>query len=528
MTMNGMQTIAVGVALAACAANAASFTGELYAFWYDDGDREDCGLYKVEEHWKNATTWRTDYVEVDGVKEPALFGWDAYAFPVSISPGETFNAEIVHGTSTAAHIKSCMVLTDAQMQEKFRYSGEWEDGSGDSAFDSMTALWGGGTDPARAWVVVEQNSVTGGAAYTLDLANVRIVDRNTGGLSSTTLGEYAKRYGVKVSGTAKLTQSVWFRVAISGGETFPQRVWNICDPFAGPEMVNAFEKLDDRDADDDLYDAPGLYYVSADMLGGSSQGDGTVSAEWQKARTLNGVATRALANPYVGTFTVKCGKVNAKNGTAKISAAYTPFSGKKTMFKAQTVDVTGGAVAVSWDGLEVTIYGNEFKGGEGRPGGLSVRSADVGGSWAGSGATVSVEISDTSMFAGKVLAGLLPQDVQAAAGGGKWKFAKAASVRWTKPKNGAVLPEIYDEVSGKGLVVDTSKGKECLSALKLNYTPKKGSFKGSFKVYALEGEGAATKLKKYTVKVNGIVVDGVGYGMATCNKPAASWPVTVR
>ena len=53
-------------------------------------------------------------------------------------------------------------------------------------------------------------------------------------------------------------------------------------------------------------------------------------------------------------------------------------------------------------------------------------------------------------------------------------------------------------------------------------------FKVSFKVYALEGEGAKTKLKSYTVNVNGAVVGGVGYGMATCKKPALSWSVTVK
>ena len=57
---------------------------------------------------------------------------------------------------------------------------------------------------------------------------------------------------------------------------------------------------------------------------------------------------------------------------------------------------------------------------------------------------------------------------------------------------------------------------------------KKGTFKGSFKVYALEGAGKARKLKKYTVIVSGVVVGGVGYGMATCKKNAASWPVTVK
>ena len=123
---------------------------------------------------------------------------------------------------------------------------------------------------------------------------------------------------------------------------------------------------------------------------------------------------------------------------------------------------------------------------------------------------------------------MLPDGEPVVAAGGKWKFAKAASVKWAKPKKGAALPERFDAESGKGLVVDTSSGKTNLSGLKLAYTPKKGTFKGSFKVYALEGAGKATKLKKYTVKVSGVVVDGVGYGTATCKAPAVSWAVKVE
>ena len=37
-----------------------------------------------------------------------------------------------------------------------------------------------------------------------------------------------------------------------------------------------------------------------------------------------------------------------------------------------------------------------------------------------------------------------------------------------------------------------------------------------------------TKLKKYTVKVTGVVVDGVGHGVATCKKPVVSWTVKVQ
>ena len=68
-----------------------------------------------------------------------------------------------------------------------------------------------------------------------------------------------------------------------------------------------------------------------------------------------------------------------------------------------------------------------------------------------------------------------------------------------------------------------------ISGLKLSYAPKTGLFKGSFSLYAWNGssiqEGTKPKLKKYAFKVCGVVVDGVGYGAATCKKPAANWTV---
>ncbi len=150
-----------------------------------------------------------------------------------------------------------------------------------------------------------------------------------------------------------------------------------------------------------------------------------------------------------------------------------------------------------------------------------VQSANVGGNWSKASATATVEAGNVSMFPGVVLEGLLPTNEVAVVSRGKWAFAKAASVKWTKPKAGQAA--VMQDASGKGLVVDTAKGKTNLSGLKLTYTPKKGTFKGSFKVYAMQG----TKLKKYTVKVSGVVVDGVGYGIATCKKPAMTWAVTV-
>ena len=225
---------------------------------------------------------------------------------------------------------------------------------------------------------------------------------------------------------------------------------------------------------------------------------------------LNGVATMALPNPVVGLFSVKCGKANAKKGTAKVSATYTPISGKKKTYKAQLVDVTSGAVTVAWDDLAVTIDGDTFSGSDSLAGGIGVGSADVGGDWTRTDATVQVELTDGALPEG-TFEDLLPDGEPVVPKAGKWAFAKATAVKWAKPKNGTDLPEIYDETTGKGLIIDDSKGKTNLSAMKLTYTPKTGIFKGSFKVYALQNG----RLRKFTAKANGVVVEGTGYGIAT-------------
>lgn len=237
----------------------------------------------------------------------------------------------------------------------------------------------------------------------------------------------------------------------------------------------------------------------------------------------------------VGIVELKLGKVNAKKGTSKVSGSFIGLDGKKAAMKAKNpisgIDGTAPATVTldvkNYGTMTVTIGGDRFAGSLDA---WHVQSADVGGDWSGSGAAVTVDVADISMFAGMVLTELLPTNVTASVSRGKWAFAKAASVKWAKPKKGVELKDlpIYDETSGKGLVIDDSKGKTNLSGLKLAYTPKKGTFNGSFKVYALEGEGKATKLKKYTVKARGVVVDGVGYGIATCKKPAAKWPVAIK
>ena len=235
-----------------------------------------------------------------------------------------------------------------------------------------------------------------------------------------------------------------------------------------------------------------------------------------------------------GIIELKLGKVNAKKKTSKVSGSFIGLDGKKIAIKA--VPVTGvdgvapATVSLDVKGLgtmTVTIGGTQFAG---SLGGWHVQSADVGGNWSKAGAKVYVDMaggSGATALPQGTIEKLLPDGEPVIAKGGKWAFAKAAGVKWAKPKNGAPQSEMFNSEAGKDLVVDTSKGGN-LSAMKLTYTPKKGTLKGSFKVYALEGAGKAAKLKKYTVKVTGVVVNGVGYGVAICKTPAASWPVKVE
>lgn len=514
--------MAVSLAAYAVSVNAATFTGEIYWAYWDGYD--DCDIW---EESANSTDWRDGFVNVDGKREPASWSIDQFVYPVSIEPGETFSAEVVHITSTPDHIKSVKVYSDQDMLNLYK--------GGDDDNYYMRKFWpNNSTQATRAWVVVSLNTVTTGDTYTFDLAKSPIVNDpdypkfynpadGAGEPSSKwTVTSYANAFGVSLTGTRQVTKSVSFDVKISEtGETFGQRVWNICCPFGnpGPDW-DKLDKVDDNGGDGGLMAAIGLYFVTDEMIKNQSSGDSSgggssssvVLDEWKKARVLNGVATRALANPIVGVFTVKCGKVNAKKGTASVSATYTPISGKKKTYKAQTVKVAGDEVTVNWDGLAVTIRGNEFSGSDGMDGGLSVESAKIGGNWTRTDSAVYVDM-DKNVLPEGVQTSLLPDGEPVIAKNGKWSFATAASVKMLKNK----------ETKEKELVVDTSKGKTNLSGIKLTYTPKAGTFKGSFKVYALQNN----MLKKFSAKVNGLVVGDKGYGVATIPK-VGDFAVTVE
>ena len=252
----------------------------------------------------------------------------------------------------------------------------------------------------------------------------------------------------------------------------------------------------------------------------------SVTTQHTDAKTLYGAVYDG--DDVVGIVSLKLGRVGGKKSTRRVSGVVTLLDGKRRAIKSQQAaagDTTPISLKVGDVGtMDVTVDGDQFLG---TLGGWRVQTANVGGNWKYSGVTVSVDAGDLSAIPGAVLDFLLPTAEKGVSSGTRWTFAKAASVKWAKPKTG-VNPVVLDAESGKGLIVDTSRNRTNLSGMNLAYAAKRGTFKGSFRVYVLEGTGSSTKLKKYTAKVVGVVANGVGYGSATWKHPEITWPLTVR
>ena len=107
-----------------------------------------------------------------------------------------------------------------------------------------------------------------------------------------------------------------------------------------------------------------------------------------------------------------------------------------------------------------------------------------------------------------LLVDLLPDGQEVRMKGAAFDIDKAGKAKLLKDKSG----------------IDQSGLGPNPSGLKLKYTMKNGTFKGTFSAYALDGG----KLKKVKVAVSGVVLGGKGYGTASVKKPAASWPVEIR
>ena len=247
--------------------------------------------------------------------------------------------------------------------------------------------------------------------------------------------------------------------------------------------------------------------------------------EFRPVKAINGTApyvgaVYVGANP-VGILSLKCSKAatSGKNaGKSKISAVVTGLDGKQKKSAAEYVtcgyDAKVKLVVKDWGALSLTLGGEGFTGTLGD--GMTVRAATVGGALSHANSVVDVVFkSVTAMLPVGAIDYLLPTGENAEPviqNGVKWSFAKAAQIKYKKITD-RETKAVHYELQGAD-----DPAKTNLSSMKLTYTAKKGTFKGSFKVYALEPSGAPTKLKKYPVKVSGIVVDGVGRGNATIDR----------
>ena len=259
--------------------------------------------------------------------------------------------------------------------------------------------------------------------------------------------------------------------------------------------------------------------------GGGSSGGSSARETYAKARTISGLIEDNDGTP--GTIQLKVGKIS-KKGAVKVSASITMLGGKKVSAKAVNL-IPDGNGALSGTLSFKAPFGNMTL--------LYADGAfDLCGEYACGGGPSEVggaiEVDQLSFFLDAdmmpdfgddwcLLEDLLPDGEPVyVIGGRKLSFRKAASPKYKRYREDG---ESWYELEG---LDDNSRAN--LSGLKLTYNAKTGAFKGSFKLYATNycnDDIRTPKLKKFTVSVSGIVIDGVGVGVATMKRPAVKWPV---
>lgn len=238
------------------------------------------------------------------------------------------------------------------------------------------------------------------------------------------------------------------------------------------------------------------------------------SVVYKKAQSLSGIVyTYDLA----GTATLKLGKISRvgkvkatltmslfDGGKASASATVTPNAFGDLVgtfnFRSKYGDVMPFALLYKAGVFELTAENELYS--------VELGTVQVGG-----------KLDTDEMMFGAEMDYELPEDydyvVDAPTGepvyvrnGTKFSFDKAPSIKYKKfSEDGWKWYELI------GLDDDE---KTNVNSLKLSYKSSSGVFSGSFKVYGSNefsvDEGKKPKLKTITVKVSGVIVDGVGYG----------------
>ena len=243
---------------------------------------------------------------------------------------------------------------------------------------------------------------------------------------------------------------------------------------------------------------------------------------FKKAQTFSGYLYDAEDGTPIGTVQVKAGaaKTNRKTGasTSALTVTIQPLGEKKVSAKG-VLDLSKDSVVFAVSKKDARVVSLQFA--------LDDDVVSVVGDFDGDGIEAQMSGGTKQTFAlndganfildvdglcelldDDTYAEYLPDGLSVEQSGAKWVVEGGA-------KAGKVV------VNKKAGEIDESKLGANPSGLKLSFKSKTGTFSGSFKAYTnVKGKPKAT-----TVSVTGLVVDGVGYGVATVKKLGA---VSVR
>lgn len=281
-----------------------------------------------------------------------------------------------------------------------------------------------------------------------------------------------------------------------------------------------------------------------------------IPEEWNRARILRGGYGERCGGPenldYWGTCEVKCGKAS-KSGMAKVSVAITPFQGKKVTYRPVSVYVGDGyPIYVNWPSkYRIWLKDNgKFSGEPDYGTGArpccdpdNIWDAQIGGNFQG-WHTFSVEVYEWGVQPSDVFESLpycmntnlaqpfsgigwydSPQDFYVS--GNRWDFGRSPTLKYVRDFSSQSIFPLYSLVG----LDDPSQPN--LARTKITYSEKTGKFKGSFTVYtdpyvcSANWRVSVPKLRKTTVGVTGVVLNGEGIGLAIYKKVKATWPVFV-
>ena len=223
---------------------------------------------------------------------------------------------------------------------------------------------------------------------------------------------------------------------------------------------------------------------------------------------------------YFGSATVTFGKISKTKKTVKITIKTKLFTGKTISASKTFTPAKDGSISGTFtfkDPLgDMTFkadYDKDIKGivfeGTGPEYSISAVEVKIGGIVSKDEYDCTVELDEALVFPeGYAQIGGVPVNEEVyVKNGKKFSFDKSPTLKYVKNGAGYVLTGADDPA------------KPNFNKLKLSYTSSSGTIKGSFYVYASNAASVKTgkkpTIKKYSAKVNGLMINSEGYGYVT-------------